>query len=179
LTLNKKCDILILMNTRAWKKKFDRDDDWKKSEEQIIKKNYKTKTDKQIAKILGRTARAVQTKRIQLKIKKARFNPKFWTSDEEEILINKYQNYTVKQITNDFLPNKTSQQIKDKAHRLRLCKSKWTDEELDLLVEYGGKISSIEIAKEFVPNKTPNQIRAKLLKGLGISRRKFQREKGM
>ena len=59
---------------------------------------------------------------------------------------------------------------------MRFSKSKWTDEELDLLVEYGGKLSAKEIAKQFVPNKTPDQIRAKVLKGLGISRRKYLKE---
>ena len=59
---------------------------------------------------------------------------------------------------------------------MRVTKSMWTDEELNLLVEHGGKLSPKEIAKRFIPNKTSDQIRAKVLKGLGISRRKYLQE---
>ena len=60
------------MATRAWRDKFGRDDDWKKSEDDVIKKYYKNNTDKQIAKALGRTEDAVQHRRLSLKIKKPR-----------------------------------------------------------------------------------------------------------
>ena len=163
------------MTKAQWRNKFHRDNDWKKSEENFIKKNYKTKTDKQIAKFLGRTEQAVQDRRLGLKIKKASTHPRFWTPEETKILVSKYSNHTAKQIANDFLPNKTLEKIKDKAYRLRLCKSKWTDEELDSLVKHGGKISSFEFAKRILRNKTPQQIRGKL-KGLGISRWEFQRD---
>ena len=159
------------MATRAWRDKFGRDDDWKKSEDDVIKKYYKNNTDKQIAKALGRTEDAVQHRRLSLKIKKASPHPRFWTPEETKILTSKYKNHTAKQIASDFL------QIKDKLRRMRVTKSMWTDEELDLLVEHGGKLSAKEIAKRFVPNKTSDQIRAKVLKGLGISRRKYLKEK--
>lgn len=165
------------MATRAWRIKFDRDDDWKKSEEDVIKKYYKNNTDKQIAKVLGRTEQAVQHRRLSLKLKKASSHPRFWTPEEVKILTSKYKNHTAKQIASDFLPNRSVPQIKDKVKRMGIIKSKWTDEELDLLVEYGGKLSPKEIAKRFVPNKTPEQIRAKVYKGLGISRRKYLKEK--
>jgi len=164
------------MATRAWRNKFDRDDDWKPKEDKVIKKLYKTKTDREIGKTLGRTARAVQWRRLELNFKKGDGTANFWTNQEVYILTDKYQNLTVRQIANDFLPNKTISQIKDKAQRMRFSKSKWTDEELGLLVEYGGKLSAKEIAKQFVPNKTPDQIRAKVLKGLGISRRKYLKQ---
>ena len=164
------------MATRAWRDKFGRDDDWKKSEDDVIKKYYKTNTDKQIAKALGRTEYAVQHRRLSLKIKKALTHPRFWTPEETKILTSKYKNHTAKQIASDFLPNRSVQQVKDKLRRMRITKSMWTDEELDLLVEHGGKLSPKEIAKRFVPNKTSDQIRAKVLKGLGISRRKYLKE---
>jgi hypothetical protein len=165
------------MATRAWRDKFGRDDDWKKSEEDVIKKYYKNNTDKQIAKVLGRTEHAVQQHRLGLKIKKASPHPRFWTPEETKILTSKYKNHTAKQIASDFLPDRSVPQIKDKLRRMRITKSMWTDEELDLLVEHGGKLSAKEIAKRFVPNKTSDQIRAKVLKGLGISRRKYLKEK--
>ena len=165
------------MATRAWRDKFGRDDDWKKSEEDVIKKYYKNNTDKQIAKVLGRTEHAVQQHRLGLKIKKASTHPRFWTPEETKILTSKYKNHTAKQIASDFLPDRSVPQIKDKLRRMRITKSMWTDEELDLLVEHGGKLSAKEIAKRFVPNKTSDQIRAKVLKGLGISRRKYLKEK--
>ena len=164
------------MAARAGRNKFDRDDDWKATEDKVIKELYKTKTDRQMGKTLGRTARAVQWRRLELNFKKGDGTAEFWTDEEVDILTDKYKNFTVRQIANDFLPNKTISQIKDKARRMRFSKSKWTDEELDLLVEYGGKLSAKEIAKQFVPNKTPDQIRAKVLKGLGISRRKYLKE---
>ena len=34
------------MATKAWRNNFGRNDDWKKSEEDVIKKYYKTNTDK-------------------------------------------------------------------------------------------------------------------------------------
>ena len=165
------------MATRAWRDRFGRDDDWKKSEDNVIKKYYKANTDKKIAKALGRTEHAVQHRRLSLKIKKASPHPRFWTPEETKILTSKYKNHTVKQIASDFLPDRSVPQIKDKLRRMRVTKSMWTDEELDLLVEHGGKLSPKEIAKQFVPNKTPDQIRAKVLKGLGISRRKYLKEK--
>ena len=165
------------MATRAWRNKFDRDDDWKKSEDNVIKKHHKTNTDKQIAKALGRTEHAVQYRRLSLKIKKASSNPRFWTPEETKILVSKYKNHTAKQIVSDFLPNRSVPQVKDKLCRMKITKSMWTDEELDLLVEHGGNLSAKEIAKRFVPNKTSDQIRAKVLKGLGISRRKYLKEK--
>ncbi len=164
------------MNKRQWRNKFDRNDDWKKSEEDVIKKYYKTNTDKQIAKALGRTEHAVQHRRLTLKIKKALTHPRFWTPEEVKILTSKYKNHTAKQIASDFLPNRSVPQIKDKLRRMRITKPMWTDEELDLLVEHGGKLSPKEIAKRFVPNKTSEQIRAKVCKGLGISRRKYLQE---
>ena len=165
------------MATRAWRDKFGRDDDWKKSEDDVIKKYYKNNTDKQIAKALGRTEDAVQHRRLSLKIKNASPHPRFWTPEETKILTSKYKNHTAKQIASDFLPDRSVPQIKDKLRRMKIPKSMWTDEELVLLVEHGGKLSAKEIAKRFVPNKTSDQIRAKVLKGLGISRRKYLKEK--
>lgn len=165
------------MASQAWRDKFDRDDDWKAWEIAVIKKNWKNKTDKELTPLLrSRSEKAIRFQRNELKLLKGHYKfPRCWSDEEEQILRDNYQNNTVKQIANDFLPNKTVSQIKDKANRMRLYKSKWTSRELDLLVEHGGKVSSIEIAKLFLQNKTPEQIRGKL-KGLGISRQKYQRD---
>jgi YesN/AraC family two-component response regulator len=159
------------MASQAWRDKFDRDDDWKAWEITVIKKNWKNKTDRELTKILRRRSeQAIRGKRNELKLLKGHYKfPKSWSTKEEQILRNNYKNYTAEQIANDFLPEKTIKQVKDKAHRLNLSKPKWTKEELDLLVEHGAKYRAGDIVKKFLPNKTIQQICSKR-KALNIKR---------
>ena len=159
------------MASQAWRDKFDRDDDWKAWEITVIKKNWKNKTDRELTKLLRhRSEQAIREKRNELKLLKGHYKfPRCWSKEEEQILRDNYQNNTVKQIANDFLPNKTVSQIKDKAFKLRLSKPKWTIHELDLLVEHGAKYRAGDIVKKFLPNKTIQQICSKR-KALNIKR---------
>tara|TARA_Y100000592_G_scaffold34807_1_gene55305 strand:+ start:8787 stop:9467 length:681 start_codon:yes stop_codon:yes gene_type:complete len=162
------------MASQAWRDKFDRDDDWKAWEITVIKKNWKNKTDRELTKLLRhRSEQAIREKRNELKLLKRHYKfPRCWSKEEEQILRDNYQNNTVKQIANDFLPNKTVSQIKDKVFKLRLSKPKWTIHELDLLVEHGEKYLAGDIVKNFLPNKTIQQICDKR-KALNIKRRKY------
>lgn len=147
---------------------------WKPRQIQYLKNNWQKKTDQEMKNsfLKGKTLKAISGKRRELGLIKTSVGRKFWSEAEEQILRDNYQNNTVKQIANDFLPNKTASQIRDKAFKLRLSKPKWTIHELDLLIEHGEKYSAGDIVKKFLPNKTIQQICSKR-KALNIKRRKY------
>lgn len=147
---------------------------WKPRQIQYLKNNWQKKTDHEMQRgfLKSKTLCAIGEKRRELGLIKEPAPEKIWSEAEEQILRDNYQNNTVKQIANDFLPNKTASQIKDKASKLRLSKPKWTIHELDLLVEHGAKYRAGDIVEKFLPNKTIQQICSKR-KALNIKRRKY------
>ena len=168
------------MTKAQWRNKFHRDDDWKKSEQALIKKHWKTKSDREISNLPllkgVRSEQAVRGQRINLGFKK--WEPRqarWWTKEEEQLLEDNYQNYNKYQLVEKFLPNRTPSQVRDKAQRMGLSKAKWTQEEIDILAFAGGYYKYKFISKNFLPNKTVDQIRHKA-KRLEISYKKVQKK---
>lgn len=161
-------------------KKYWEKHGWKPREIKYLKNNYKKKTDREMSEgFLSRHPKSgIEWKRKQLNLSRKEFQaPKgIWTEEETQILIDNYNDYTQRELANDFLPNKTVEQIRNKKVNLNLKKeSVWTEEEIDKLIKVGGKFNSTFLAANHFPNKTSEQIRGKL-KNLGISRRKIQEE---
>lgn len=146
---------------------------WKPRQIQYLKNNWQNKTDREMknAFLNDKTLKAISGKRRELNLIKTPLNRKFWSEAEEQILRDNYQNNTVKQIANDFLPNKTASQIKEKVNRLRLSKPRWTIFEVDLLVEHGEKYTARDIVKKFLPNKTVEDVYKKRQR-IGLKRLK-------
>lgn len=161
-------------------KKYWKENGWSQKEVQYLKKNYKKKTDKEMSEgLLGRhTKSGVEWKRKQLKLSRKEFQaPKgIWTKEETQILIDNYNDFTQVELANDFLPNKTAEQIRNKKANLNLRKkSIWSEKEIEKLLKVGGKFDATFLAVNHFPEKTSEQIRGKL-RSLGISRRKTQVE---
>lgn len=74
-----------------------------------------------------------------------------WTTDEDEILKNKFADYTNAELHELFLPNKTTRAIESRARKLSLNKSKiiWTTEEDNLLKQIYGTIKNNDLTNYF------------------------------
>jgi hypothetical protein len=145
---------------------------WKQSELKLIKDNYKKYSDAQISKFLlpHRSARAVQTVRLDLGIRRGPHNQR-WTPEEVETLLKVWKDYDQRQISERFIPNKTPIQVNAKKQIMKLHKPPvWTNEERGLLLDHGADYSSDDLRRMFFKNKTNNQI-AWMRKHLGVRRR--------
>jgi len=144
---------------------------WKQSELKLIKDNYKKYSDAQISKFLlpHRSARAVQTARLEAGIKRAQPNQR-WTPEEVDTLLRVWKDYNQRQISERFIPSKTPIQVNSKKQRMNLNKPPvWTNEERELLLDHGADYSSGDLRRMFFKNKTSNQI-AWMRKHLGVRR---------
>ena len=74
-----------------------------------------------------------------------------WSIEEDEILKEKFSDYTNKEIHELFLPNKTVRAIEARGRKLSLNKAviTWTDEEDTLLKEIYGTVKNDELTKYF------------------------------
>lgn len=74
-----------------------------------------------------------------------------WSIEEDEILKEKFSDYTNKEIHELFLPNKTVRAIEARGRKLSLNKAviTWTDEEDTLLKEIYGTVKNNELTKYF------------------------------
>ena len=98
---------------------------WSEEEINILRKYYKTMTNKQIQEnfLSDRTMSSIGGKIRNLGLKK----PKslLWSKKEVDILKNKYSSNTIEELS-DIFPNKLKTQINKKAKRLKLTKDKET-----------------------------------------------------
>lgn len=85
-----------------------------------------------------------------------------WTTDEDEILKNKFADYTNAELHELFLPNKTTRAIESRARKLSLNKSKiiWTTEEDNLLKQIYGTIKNNDLTNYFSKSYTSILCRA-------------------
>lgn len=85
-----------------------------------------------------------------------------WTTDEDEILKNKFADYTNAELHELFLPNKTTHAIESRARKLSLNKSKiiWTTEEDNLLKQIYGTIKNNDLTNYFSKSYTSILCRA-------------------
>ena len=109
--------------------------------------------------------------------------PSFWTKEEDDILMEKAQEYNYKNwnaIAN-FIPGRTSIQCSARYKRIKpgLIKGSWTQEEdnelLKLYKQYGKNWSDIS---KFMPYRTGKQIRDRFLNALdkNLNKEKFSQE---
>lgn len=112
---------------------------------QFLKDNYGKTSVEEIANKIHKTCSGIITKAYKLKL--ATKNE--WTNEEIKILIEKYPHYTNLKLSEDFLPNRSSNAIFRMAQKYNLYKSnekgcKWYDKN-DILIQLYNK--SIEIGK--------------------------------
>lgn len=111
---------------------------WTKEEIEILKKYYPYGIDVAMEKLGNKlTAQQIKDKAFHLKIRNLYKWELEWPEEERKILIDNYPTSGVAGVKK-LLPNKTSRQIKDMAHRLILkvnydYERKWTEEEDELI----------------------------------------------
>ena len=133
---------------------------WKPYEIDLIKNNYKNLSDEQIQQefLSHRKVSAVTVKRRELGFHKGTKRNQIWTQQEVEILLSVWKDYNQRQISEQFIPNKTPIQVSQKKMKMGLKKIVWTQKEIDLLFEYGPTMKRRDLKKLHFPSKTVNQI---------------------
>lgn len=134
---------------------------WSASDDQFLRDNYKTKTQKQLAVLLRRTVTAVGTRVVNLGLSKQ----KQWTKEEDEYLLS--QKNIAKCARN---LGRTIRSVQKRATKLllRYRRSPLTNDERRLICELNSRgLSNSEIADQLNPKSNPETIRRELRR-LGI-----------
>lgn len=111
---------------------------WTQEENEIIRKLYKTKTCKELEKMLpNRSACAIKNQAMRLGIAAS---SNAWSKKEINILKNNYSIMTCDELNKTLLPNKTPVAIRNKAKRIGIRKAKdrrpWTKQEDEIIKKY-------------------------------------------
>ncbi len=147
---------------------------WEKWEENVIKKKYKSLSDRQIQEkfLPHRTKGAISTKRYELKCYKLMQKHQIWTPEEIQLLNKHWKDYNQRELKEKFFPTKTVEQVRSRKMYSGLKGRRiWSDEERELLLKHGESYTHKEMHENFLPNKTPRQI-IDMRKYFGIKRRK-------
>jgi hypothetical protein len=135
---------------------------WKSWELNVIKKNHKDYSDKEISEKFLKCKRSphqVQRKRCEMGIKKTMQVHQVWTPEEVQILKDNYKKYNQKELQEKFFPNKTVEQVRSAKMSRGLHRDPvWTPQELETLMKYGPTMRRKDLQALHLPNKTVDQI---------------------
>lgn len=134
---------------------------WSKDEISMLKKEYENYTDVRLSKIFkNKTASLIGDKRRSLGLYKYQdFHNRVWTKEETKLLARVWKDYSQRELRENFFPNKTVTQIRNKKMDMGLKKGpKWSAEEIDILFDYAPLVSNKELSEKYLPLKTNIQI---------------------
>ena len=135
---------------------------WKSWELNVIKRNHKDCSDKEISKkfLKGkRSPHQVQRKRCEMGIKKTMQAHQVWTPEEVQTLKDNYKKYNQRELQEKFFPYKTVEQVRSAKMSRGLRRDPvWTQREIELLLKYGPTMKRCELKKLYLPNKSVDQI---------------------
>jgi len=135
---------------------------WKSWELNVIKRNHKDCSDKEISKkfLKGkRSPHQVQRKRCEMGIKKTMQAHQVWTPEEVRALKDNYKKYNQRELQEKFFPYKTVEQVRSAKMSRGLRRDPvWTQREIELLLKYGPTMKRCELKKLYLPNKSVDQI---------------------
>ena len=124
---------------------------WCEWEDDYLRKNWPDLSDEQIAKDLGRTTTAVQTRRYHIGI---RVNPEDWTAEEDAYILEHWKGQADTEIAAAL--NRAPHAVYKRGISLGLQKRKpnvkgwrvWKSEDIDYLCENWGRVSIGHICKK-------------------------------
>lgn len=143
-------------------------------EENYIKKNYKTKSTKQIAEELGLNKGVVKWQKRKLNLKRGNCRP--WTEEEKTFLISNFGKLTNKQIAERL--ERTVRSVIHYSRKTGVNTNKlnpWTDEEIEFVLKHNHRMTSEEMSGQI--NRSASAITTKVLELLAGSPEKLQKRK--
>ncbi len=147
---------------------------WSVEEIELLKKEYSTKTIKQLIEIFpDRLENAIIKKAKRLGLKKLKIDNVWekWSDDENEIL-KKYYPITKNSEMCKYLPNRSCESIISRANNMNITKEykySWSDDEIIFLKQNYKKYKIKELS--YFLKKSSNAIKP-MLKKLGLSKQK-------
>lgn len=143
---------------------------WTAEEDEIIIKNYKIKTTKEIAELFDNISESQISNRIN-RLGLTKMKPR-WTQEEIDYLEKNYGKKSIENLIEEKLSRFDAKAITKKAHRLGISTYKidlWTKEEIKFLeLHYKTKPNKF-IQENYLPNRSVEQIKSKA-KALGLKK---------
>jgi len=135
---------------------------WKSWELNLIKRNHRNYSDKEISEkfLKGkRSPHQIARKRCEMGIKRTMQAHQVWTSQEVKILKDNYKKYNQRELQEKFFPNKTVEQVRSAKMSRGLHRDPvWTSQEVELLFKYGPTMSRSDLQRLHLPHKSVDQI---------------------
>lgn len=150
IAMSKKEDVINLSHNEIQKIKSEikkeLDYYWSQEDDEFLKANYKKLSVSEIAKALGKTHKATQTRIVRLHL-----SDKHWTAEEVDWLTKNY-NKVGMDVAVAYL-GRTASSIEHKVNRLNISNRQWKKEEADWLLENRNKFTIKELADKLGKSK--------------------------